>query len=79
MLLDLYVLVTSPQSTVLTMLVVFTLSVLLVACVPTLSRSLATLAPSGASFALSLPWGMYLFRSLSLLVSFIPVFWSLYL
>jgi len=64
MLFDLYVLFSAPESTVLTMLVVFTLSVLIVACVPTFS---------GLVFKTTQP-GLYLFRSLSLLVSFIPVF-----
>ena len=81
MLLNLYALITSPQSTVLTMLVVFTLSVLIVACVPTLSRvsnpiSLVSNATHTSSKGTE---NLYLFRSLSLLVSFIPVFWCLYL
>jgi hypothetical protein len=49
------------------MLVVFTLSVFVVACVPTLSDLINKNTNS-----------LYVFRSLSLLISFIPVFWSLY-
>lgn len=49
----------SPDTTVLALLVVFTLSTLVVACIPASSHGM--------------------FRTASLLVSMIPLFWSLYL
>ncbi len=79
MLFNLYSLCTAPETTVLAMLVVFTLSVFVVACVPTLSdlASLPLVAPRPSVINKNTN-SLYVFRSLSLLISFIPVFWSLY-
>lgn len=83
---------TAPETTVLALLVVFTLSTFLVCSAGSLMYSInaspvnsGSSASSGGFGAVNTGWGNgnvfvpYSYRSVSLLVSMIPLFWSLYL